>query len=156
MLAQLRDEAMKFTVVGNKIICSRNENAVEGDDSFRRVVEFDAHLDTVPPHVLGALTESEIAELESFFVDRERIQANPANKNLLEALPGLLREATDILQSVEHVNRAIFDQLTASIAEINVALEHVETVSDGSPTATESMRESEAQKERLEDIKLNI
>jgi hypothetical protein len=147
---------MKFTVVGSKIICSRKENTADSDDSFCDVVEFDAHVDTVPPHVVGALAQSEIAELERFFLDRQRIQANSTNKNLLEALPGLLREATETLQSVEHVNSVIFEQLTASVAEINVALEHVETVSGGSPTPTENMRESEAQKERLEDIKENF
>ncbi len=147
---------MKFTVVGNKIICSRKESAAEGDDAFRCVAEFDAHVVAVPPHVTGGLAQSEIAELERFLVDRQRIQANPANKNLLEALPGLLHEAAETLRSAEHVNSEIFEQLTASMAEMNVALEQVKTASSDSPTLTENMRESEAQKERLEDIKLNF
>ena len=100
--------------------------------------------------------QSEIAELERFLVDRQNIQANPANKNLLEALPGLLREAAETLHSVEHVNSEIFEQLAASIAEMKVALEQVKTVRIDSPTSTKNMRESEAQKERLEDIKLNF
>jgi hypothetical protein len=156
MLAQSGDKAMKFTVLRNKIVCSREDNTIDSDNRFRQVVEFDAHVETVPPHVAGELSQSEILELERFLADRERIRANPASKNLLEVLPGMLSAAAETLYSVEHINSEIFEQLTASIEEINVALEHVKTVSKGSPTETENMRESEAQKERLEDIKKNF
>ena len=79
---------MKFTVAGNKIICSRDA------DNPIQVVVFDAHLESVPPHVAAKLTRREIEELDHFLSDRKRIQSNPTEANMLEALPKLLAEST--------------------------------------------------------------
>ena len=81
---------MRFTVAGNKVICSRLDKTVEGEDKYRQVVGFDAHLDEVPPHVAARLTQGEIEELEHFLADRKRIQGNPAEVNMLEVLPELI------------------------------------------------------------------
>ncbi|MFT4583758.1 MAG: hypothetical protein ACI915_004644 [Gammaproteobacteria bacterium] len=148
---------MKFTVVGNKIICSPKNIPAGDDDGYRRVVvEFDSHVDRIPPHVAARLAHSEIAELEHFLADRRRIQANPTAKNLLEALPGLLREATQILDSVAHVNSATYKQLRTSTSQMSVALENVKPAREGGVTAVKNMSESDAQKERLEHIKQNF
>jgi hypothetical protein len=144
---------MKFTVAGSRIICSRKDNTVADEDAYRCVVEFDAHVESVPPHVSAKLISSEIEELKEFMADRKRIQANPTEKNMLEALPDLLQEATDILNSVERVNETMYNNLSAAIARMSCALDNVKPVSRGEPTPVNSMRSSDAQKERLANIK---
>jgi len=57
--------------------------------------------------------------------DRKRIRANPAVKNMLEALPGLLQEAADILDAVDSVNKSLYRELAASIAKLDDALDKV-------------------------------
>ena len=147
---------MRFTVAGSKIICSRIDGTVEGTERYRRVVDFDAHLDTVPPHVEARLTQSEIEELESFLADRKRIQANPAEVNMLEALPELLDEATDILSSVDRLNDTMYRKLYSSIAQLIEKLDNVKPRHKGRLTPIRSMRKSEALKEKLENIKQDL
>ncbi len=137
---------MKFTVAGSRIICSRKDNTVADVEAYRRVVEFDAHVESLPAHVSAKLTTSEIEQLKELMADRKRIQANPAAKNMLEALPGLLAEATDVLNSVERVNESMYHRLTVSITNTSRALEKVKPVSQGEPTPAASLRYSEAQK----------
>lgn len=147
---------MKFEVAGNKIICSRKDNTVKDGEAFRRVVEFDSHVDTIPPHVSARLTNSEIKQLKEFLADRKRIQATPAEKNMLEALPGLLLEATEIIKSVNTVNKTMYKQLSRSIGELAQALDDVKPAPVGGPTPVNRMRNSQAQKERLENIKQEL
>lgn len=147
---------MKFRVAGNKIICSRKDNTVKDGEAFRRVVEFDSHVEVIPPHVSSRLTNAEIEQLKEFLADRKRIQANPTEKNMLEALPGLLRESTEILNSVDRVNKTMYRQLSTSLRELQKALENVNPTATSSPTRVNQMRNSDAQKERLEKIKQEI
>jgi len=147
---------MKFTVAGSRIICSRPDNTVEEEDFHRRVVEFDSHVDSVPPHVTARLTQGEIEELEHFLADRKRIRANPTEIDMLEALPVLLREARETLDSVDRINEAMYRQLDTSISEMRVALENVRPAPKGSPTRVKKMHDSEVQKKRLEDIKQGL
>lgn len=147
---------MRFTVAGSKIICSRIDNTVESDDRYRPVVEFDAHLDVVPPHVAAKLIPSEIEELEHFLADRKRIQANPAEVNMLEALPELLDEATDILGSIDRLNESMYRKLHSSIARLRRTLDDVKPGDNGQVTLVRTMRKSEALKEKLENIKQDI
>ena len=147
---------MKFTVAGNRIICSRTDNTVEDEGVYRRVVEFDAHVDTVPPHVAARLTSHEADRLKEFMADRKRIQANPVETNMLEALPDLLSEAMEILDSVDEVNSAMYERLSMSIAMLSASLENVRPATKGKLTILKGMRNSEAQKERLENIKQEL
>lgn len=147
---------MKFTVSGSRIICSRADNTVDEECAYRRVVEFDAHVDTIPPHVAARLTAGEVEQLAAFMADRKRIQANPIEKNMLEALPTLLEEAAEILGSVDRVNNAMYQQLSAAIAGLSAALNSVKPAQTGNPTAVNRMRKSEAQKERLENIRRSL
>ena len=147
---------MKFTIAGSRIICTREDNTVDEEGAYRRVVEFDAHVDSVPPHVAARLTAGEIEQLAAFMADRKRIQANPVEKNMLEALPTLLEEATEILGSVDRVNETMYRQLAKAIAGLSAALNSVKPAKKGSPTAVNRMRNSEAQKERLENIRRNL
>jgi hypothetical protein len=147
---------MKFSVAGSRIICSRKDNTVDNKAVYRRVVEFDAHVETIPPHVAARLTSGEIEQLQEFLADRKRIQATPAEQNMLEALPGLLREATEILKSVDTVNKTMYTQLSRSIGELVQALDNVKPAPSGGPTPVNRMRKSEAQKERLENIKQEL
>jgi len=144
---------MKFTVAGSRIICSRKDSTAEDDGVYRHVVEFDSHVDTVPPHVAARLTASEIDQLKEFIADRMRIQANPAAKNMLEFLPDLIAEATGILDSVDEVNQTMYKRLSKSIDGLRASLEKVSPTATGRVTPVKRMRRSEAQKERLENIK---
>jgi len=147
---------MNFTVAGNRIICSRKDNTVADEDAYRRVVEFDAQVDTVPPHVAARLTTGETEDLKAFITDRQRIQANPTEKNMLEVLPGLLQEAADVLDAVESINKTMYETLFASIARLSGALDNVKPVARYESTPVNRMRISEAQKERLENIKKEL
>lgn len=147
---------MKFTVAGSKVLCSRIDNTVAEEEVYRRVVEFDAQVESVPPHVSVKLIGSEVEQLQGFMADRKRIQANPAVKNMLEALPGLLEEATVVLNSVERVNETTYNTLSAAIIKMSCTLDSVKPVSQGEPTPVNSMRYSEAQKERLKNIKRKL
>ncbi|MDX1507942.1 MAG: hypothetical protein R3358_06660 [Woeseiaceae bacterium] len=147
---------MRFTVAGNKVICSRTDNTVEGENKYRQVVEFDAHLDEVPPHVAARLTQGEIEELQEFLEDRKRIQAKPAEVNMLEVLPELIEEATQILHAVNRLNETMYRRLRKSIAEMVDALDNVKPQRNGKASRGHTMRDSEARKERLENIKKNL
>jgi hypothetical protein len=102
------------------------------------------------------LKPEETKQLEEFLVDRKRIQANPTEQNILEALPGLLKEATEILGSGDSVNKTVYKQLSESAAAFSEALHKVKLVSRGRLTMLKSMRGSQAQKERLRDIKEDL
>ena len=144
---------MKFTVAGNRIICSRKDNTVADATAYRHAVIFDAQVETVPPHVSAKLVTGEVEELKDFMADRKRIQENSAVKNLLEAIPGLLGEAADILNSVERVNQTMYDELSEAITITSRALDSVKPGSRGEPTAVNNKRHAEAQKERLVNIR---
>lgn len=147
---------MKFTASGGKIVCSRLDNTSEENGVYRHVVEFDSQVDTVPPHVIARLTAGEVDELETFISDRKRIRANPMEKNMLEALPGLLRESKAVLDSVDRINETMYEDLVASISEMRAALEDVRPAPKGSPTPIRNMRDDEVQKQRLENIRQRL
>lgn len=147
---------MKFTVAGSRIVCSRKDNTAEVDETYRCVVEFDAQVETVPPHVAARLTHGETEELRHFLADRQRIQASSVEQNMLEALPGLLQEATQILQSAQQVNRTLYAQLATAIADMQSALENIKPAGNENPTPLRNMRHTEAQKQRLENIKQDL
>ena len=147
---------MRFTVAGSKILCSRKDNTVEDDEAYKRVVEFDAQVDSVPPHVAARLATCEVEELNVFFAERERIQADSVEQNLLEAIPGLLQESTDILNAATSVNETMYRELSASINKLRGAMDNVKLVSRGESQPVNRMASSEAQKERLENIKQDL
>jgi hypothetical protein len=144
---------MKFTVAGNRIICSRKDNTVANAAAYRHAVMFDAQVESVPPHVSAKLVTGEIEQLNDFMADRKRCQENSAVKNLLETIPGLLGEAADILNSVERVNPGIYGELSEAIKITSRALDSVKPESRGEPAAVNNMRYSEAQKARLVNIR---
>ncbi len=147
---------MKFTVAGSKIICGRKDNTVQAADQYRQVVTFDAHVRTVPPHVAAKLVSGEILELENFLADRKRIQSNPTETNMLEALPELLAESTKVLHSVDELNGSLYERLRSSLANMTEELKGIRHRPNGRETRIQGMRESEALKERLEDIKQDL
>jgi hypothetical protein len=147
---------VRFTVAGSKILCSRKDNTVEDDEAYKRVVEFDAQVDSVPPHVAARLATCEVEELNVFFAERERIQADSVEQNLLQAIPGLLQESTDILNAATSVNETMYRELSASINKLRGAMDNVKLVSRGESQPVNRMASSEAQKERLENIKQDL
>ncbi len=117
---------MNFTSGGNRIVCSRIDNTVVDDKAlYKRVIEFDAQGDSVPSHVAARLTTSEVEELKTFISERKRVGTNSPEENLLEALPELLQEATNIIDSVESVNRSMYETLCAAIANLKGALDNI-------------------------------
>lgn len=147
---------MRFTVTGSRIICSRRDNTIESDAAYRQVVEFDAHLDSIPPHVEAKLTQRERQELEDILADRKRIQANPAVVNMLEALPELLGDASESIESVDRLNADLYRKLRASVRRMSEALERVRPKGDEIMTPVRRMRRSEALKERIENYKRDL
>lgn len=119
---------MKIEVAGSRIICSRPDNTVADGEAYRRVVAFDLHAPSVPRHVSKKLISSEIAQLHEFMADRRQIQADPGVKNMLETLPGTLREATGVLQSVNRVNNTMYKELADEIAIMQRALDDARPV----------------------------
>lgn len=142
---------MKFTVAGSKIVCGRIDKTVEEGNTYRPVVEFDLNIDSVPPHVAERLTQGEIEELEHFLADRRRIKAGPADKLMLEALPGLLNEATEILDSVDQVSAAMYKQLITSVGCLWSALDNAKPATNGHVRPDENMRDSKAQEGKSEN-----
>jgi hypothetical protein len=147
---------MKFTVAGSKVICSRIDMTIESGDKHRDVVEFDAQVDSVPPHVAAKLTKGEVGELEQFLADRRRLKADPAEINMLEALPELIDEVTDVLQSAERLNVGLYEKLMAVVAGLQDALQAVRPKKQSTVTPIRGMRSSEVLKQRLENIKQDL
>ena len=147
---------MRFRVAGSRIICSRKDNTASDDRAYRQVVDFDAHVDTIPPHVEAKLTQGELRELKAFLADRKRIQANPATVNMLEALPDLIEETIEILDSVDQLNVAMYRRLRKSVARLTDALQEVKPRNGGELTLLRNMRGREALKERLKNLKQNL
>lgn len=120
---------MRIAVAGSAIVCSRVDNTLEDDNTYRHVVEFDAHVDSVPEHVTDRLTSGEILQLEEFLADRRRMPVNTDDHNLLEVLPGSLREAIAIIESMdetsEAMHSAMYEELSRTTADLALALEKV-------------------------------
>jgi hypothetical protein len=115
---------MKFVVAGSKIICQRPDNTATGSDVYRHVIEFDADVAVVPPQVAERLTRIEKLELQRFLAERQQISATATEINLVEAVPGLLREATEILRAVDQLNNNLYRQLVKAAADFGDALEN--------------------------------
>ena len=96
---------MKFTVAGNKIICSRDENSGDRKQRHRRVVDFDAHVESVPPHVAARLRPREIRELKQFLAERQNIRDSSPEINMLEVLPDLIDEVSGVLAETGGLDR---------------------------------------------------
>jgi len=144
---------MKFTVAGSRIICSRIDNTVAARTVYRRVVQFDSQVDTVPPHVAAKLTRGEIRDLESFLADRRRIKADPSEINMLEVAPQLVDEVTEIIESIDCLNGTMYRRVSESVARLAAALEEVKPSSIKRTSARRlRMNPSEALKQRLERI----
>ena len=146
---------MKFRIAGSKILCSRKDQTVEGD-AYRDVVEFDAKVDSVPPHVAARLTTGEVRDLERFLADRKQIKADPLEINLLEALPELIEEVTDALSSADQLNDDLYERLTTSIAGLTEVLGEVRPRKQGGAASLREMRSTEALKQRLDVIKREL
>lgn len=150
---------MRFRVSGNKIICSRRDRTIRDGDPYRRVVEFDAHVDKVPPHVASRLTKREIRELKRYLADRARLQAEPAAENMLHILPDMLDEATESLQDVEQVNESIYSRIDESLRRFKAALQEITPEKDRGHRDNrrdQSMPRSDEFKHRLERLSLDV
>lgn len=147
---------MRIKVAGSKIICCRVDNTVEGAKSYRRVAEFDAHLEAIPPHVVPRLTTAEIGELESFLSERQKIQASSSEVNMLEALLEMIEEVSAFLQSADRLNETMHRRLSAAITDLIKSLDNVKPETDQQDSPIRKMERTEALKERLDNIRRDL
>lgn len=115
---------MRITIDGSAIVCSRLDNTLEEDGIYRQVVEFDARVDSVPPSVAARLTSGEVLQLEEFLAERRRTPDNTAEMELLETLPGTLRDAIAVVNSVHEIDEAAYEELSRTLADLVIALEN--------------------------------
>ncbi len=143
---------MEFSFEGNKVVCSRLCEK-DGGSALHDVVEFDAHVDTVPAHVAARLSASETRELELFLADKRRLQAKSDHRVILEALPGLIDRVRGVLDSTCQIDKSLHEQLNEANRRLGVALSEVAIISEEFGSPLKSMGKSEALKKRLDIIK---
>jgi hypothetical protein len=131
---------MRFSFDGLKIVCKRTVNKVVGE-TLTDVVEFDAHVDAIPPHVMALLTPSERKELDHFLVEKERLQGTLEDTVVLEALPTLIEKVRGLLATLDRIDEGLHQQLTTSTNRLRDTLLEVqikqgaETEKDGAMSA---------------------
>lgn len=142
---------MRFSLDGSKIVCRRAENTSKGE-VLVDVVEFDAQLNAVPPHVMAQLTLHEKKELDLFLVDKERLQAKSEPRVILEALPTLIDKVRGVLVSVEQIDEHLHQKLTTASDRLEAALLEVRVGQGGGKEDGNSLSTEEALKARLDII----
>lgn len=115
---------MKIIIAGSAVVCSRIDNTLEDNNVYRQVAEFDADVDSVPPNVAARLTSGEVLQLEEFLAERRRLPSDTVETNLLEVLPGSLRDAIAVIESVNEINEVTYEELTRTLADLAIALEN--------------------------------
>ena len=142
---------MRFYLDGAKVICRRVEKTSKGE-VLVDVVEFDAQLNAVPPHVMAQLTPHEKTALELFLVDRERLQAKSEPRVILEALPTLIDKVRGVLVSVGQIDNHLHQKLTTASDRLEAALLEVRVEQGEGKEDVNSLNTEEALKARLDII----
>ena len=149
---------MEFVQSGNQIDCVRiSRDRERGVASRRVVVSFDAHLETIAPHVKGLLKRTERRQLQQWLEDRRSLKAKPTEQTVLETLPSLLTQAGGAIGQLPVVDEKLFAELELATDLFRSALDAKRT--DTAPmqdTALEEMGNSEALKHRIEQIKKGL
>lgn len=146
---------MEFVQNGNQIDCVRTSRNRRKDDVSRVVVaSFDAHLETIAPHVKGLLKRAEIKQLENWLEDRRKLKAKPAAETILETLPGLLMQAREAVDQLPVIDERLFAELQLATEVFQSALDAKRGHTSPSKKAElEEMGHSEALKQRIDRIK---
>ncbi|MGK0341630.1 MAG: hypothetical protein ACJAXW_002181 [Candidatus Azotimanducaceae bacterium] len=146
-----RYRRMQFSFEGSKIVCQRVQESHKGDILID-VAQFDAQVDTVPPHVAGKLSSIEVKDLEMFQRDKVRLQAKGEHRAIIEALPALIEKARGVLISVNQIDEILHQQLTIANERLGTTLLKVEVEQGKGTENAGSMSTEENLKVRLDVI----
>ena len=150
-----RNRRMQFSFEGSKIVCQRVQQSNKGDVLID-VAQFDAQVDTVPPHVAAQLSSIEVKDLKLFQVDKVRLQAKADHRTILEALPTLIEKVRDVLICVNQVDEKLHQKLTIANHRLGDALMLVQIEQGKETDSAGSMNADEALKVRLDVITRNL
>jgi len=141
---------MKFTIEGNRIVCSR---AINSDvEEHNAIVDFDANLEVVPVHVEAKLSASEISALRTFLADRKKIHQLPADLINLEVLPEMIMKVVSILERHQNTDLILHRKLTYANDRLTKALLKTGKVGNEKRPELKVMDTGEAFRERLKIV----
>lgn len=142
---------MQFSFEGSKIVCQRVQQTRKGVRLID-VAQFDAQVNTVPPHVAAKLSPIEVNDLKSYQIDKVRLQAKAEHRAILEALPTLIEKVRGVLVSVEQLDDKIHQQLTIANDRLSATLLEVQVEQGKRAEVAGSMNAEEALKVQLDVI----
>ncbi|MFD2231985.1 hypothetical protein [Alkalimarinus sediminis] len=151
---------MNFVQTNHAVQCVRTHQE-SGRTVSEVVVSFDAQLSTIAPHVSALLSTDEINQLSAWLEERKQLQKELQDKPLgvavLEALPGLVQEATEAVEQLEALDVSLHTQIEQSLRLFRTALnkasrsEHLEESNQ-----FDSLQDEEVLKEQLASIKNKV
>lgn len=151
---------MIFVQTNQAVQCIRTHQE-SGRTVSEVIVSFDKQLSTIAPHVSALLSTDEINQLGAWLEDRKQLQQELKDKPLgiavLEALPGLIQEATDAVRHLDTLDISLHNQIEQSLHLFQTALEkttHSNHIDESSQF--DSMQNEEVLKEQLASIKNKV
>jgi len=151
---------MNFIQTNHSVQCVRT-HLEHGHEVSEVVVSFDEQLSTIAPHVSAALSTEEINQLDTWLKERAQLQQElkekPLGLTILEALPGLMQEATDAVRHLETLDASLHSQIEDSLHLFRIALD--ESLHSGHADESndfDSMQNEEVLKEQLTSIKNKV
>ena len=151
---------MNFVQTNQSVQCVRTHQE-NGRTVSEVVVSFDEQLSTIAPHVSALLSTDEINQLGAWLEERKQLQHELKEKPLgiavLEALPGLIQEATDAVRHLNTVDLSLHNQIEQSLHLFQTALNkasHSDRMNESSQF--DSMQDEEVLKEQLTSIKNKV
>ncbi len=143
---------MKFVTTDFSVRCIRETE--KGDEE---VASFDINIDQVAPHVAAVLFPTEVEELEAWLRARSELQEHlterPDELNLIDVLPSLLNEASQVLQEHGKIDLRVKNELKSNIAQLSKELDKLAVISEPKPETIEDLGKAELIKAKLDVIK---
>ncbi|UZE95794.1 hypothetical protein [Alkalimarinus alittae] len=151
---------MNFIRTNHAVQCVRTRQ-VDGREVSEVVVSFDEQLNTIAPHVSALLSTEEVNQLGAWLEERARLQHELKDKPLgitvLEALPGLLQEATDAVRLLDTLDSSLHNQIEDSLRLFRSTLDDaLHTNHTNEQNEFDSMQDEEVLKEQLTSIKSKV
>lgn len=151
---------MNFVQTNQSVQCVRMHQE-NGRTVSEVIVSFDEQLSIIAPHVSALLSADEINQLGAWLEERKQLQQELKDKPLgiavLEALPGLIQEATNAVRHLDTVDILLHNQIELSLHLFQTALNKA-SHSDNMDEASQfdSMQDEEVLKEQLTSIKNKV
>lgn len=146
---------MKFVTTDFSVLCMR-----ETPNGDKEVVSFDIDLDQVVPHVKATLFPQEIEELKTWLAARSKLKNHLESRddelNVIDVLPALLNEATEILTSRGEVDANQKEMLIRAMSSLRESLENMTTISETKPKVVGDLGRAEFLKAKLDVIKQDL